>query len=227
MTTLYLIRHGEAMGNVQLQFQGKIDKPLTARGLEQTRYLEQRFASIPVDVLYSSPLNRAYETAAAVSRATGCKIHVEPMLAEIDGGDWEGKSWKELPDLYPEAFDDWVNHPARFQAPGGESMEQVYQRAAAILTEIIGRHPGKRIAVATHGCFIRNALCFLLGYPISEMNRVPLADNTAISAFQIEGTSVQPVFLNDNSHLPQELSSVGKYKLWKEAPADARDAKQE
>lgn len=222
MTTLYLIRHGEAMGNVMLQFQGSIDKPLTSRGIEQTQCLEQRFASISVDVLYSSPLNRAYETAAAISRATGCKIQVEPMLTEIDGGEWEGRSWKDFPVLFPEAFDNWVNHPEAFRAPGGESMKQVYERASKILTEIIELHPGKRIAVATHGCFIRNAQCFLLGYPILEMNRVPLADNTAVSAFHIENGKIEPVFLNDNSHLPPELSSKGKYKLWDEASADKK-----
>lgn len=222
MTTLYLIRHGEAMGNVMLQFQGSIDKPLSPRGEEQTKCLEDRFRSIEVDVLYSSPLDRAYKTAEAVSRATGCEIRIEELLTEIDGGEWEGKSWKDFPVLFPEAFDNWVNHPGVFQAPGGESMEQVYDRAVKIISEIIERHPGKRIAVATHGCFIRNALCFLLGYPILEMNRVPLADNTAISAFHIEDGKIEPVFLNDNSHLSPELSSKGKYKLWEEAPADAK-----
>lgn len=217
MTTLYLVRHGEAMGNILLQFQGNIDCPLTPQGLEQTQCLEKRFAQIPVDVLYSSPLKRAYDTAAAIARATGCAIQVDPRLIEINGGEWEGMSWKELPQRYPEQFDNWVNHPGDFSAPQGESMQQVYERAKEVLSEILERHEEKRIAVATHGCFIRNALCFLLGYPISEMNRVPLSDNTAVSAFAVEGQQIKPIFLNDNSHLSPELSTLGKHKLWKQA----------
>lgn len=213
-TTLYLIRHGEALGNINRRFQGSTDAPLTDRGKEQTKCLENRFWDIPVDVIYSSPLQRAYDTAMAVSRASGCwPVLVEPRLTEINGGDVEGMLWDEFPKKFPEAFDNWVNHPAKFCAPHGETMAEVYTRVREGLLSILEGNPGKRIAAATHGCAIRNALCFLLGYPIEEMNRVPLAENTAVSAFEIVGERITPLFLNDKSHIPENLRMI---RLWDE-----------
>lgn len=216
-TTLYLIRHGEALGNINRRFQGSTDAPLTDRGRQQTRCLENRFRDVPVDVIYSSPLQRAYDTAMAVSRATGCSpILIEPRLIEINGGEVEGMLWDEFPKRFPEEFDNWVNNPARFRAPHGETMEEVYKRVREGILHILRQNPGKRIAAATHGCAIRNALCFLLGYPIQEMNRVPLAENTAVSAFEIEGERITPVYLNDKSHIPENLRMI---RLWEDKSA--------
>jgi probable phosphoglycerate mutase len=213
-TTLYLIRHGEALGNINRRFQGSTDAPLTDRGKEQTKCLENRFLKIPVDVIYSSPLQRAYDTAMAVSRASGCSpVLVEPRLTEINGGDIEGMLWDEFPKQFPEEFDNWVNYPARFHAPHGETMAEVYKRVKEGLLYILEQNPGRRIVAATHGCAIRNALCFLLGYPIEEMNRVPLAENTAVSAFEINGEEFIPLFLNDKSHIPETLRMI---RLWEE-----------
>ena len=96
VTTLYLIRHCEAEGNIQEIFQGKTDGDITPKGEQQLDRLSERFRDIPFDVIYSSPLKRALKTAQAAAKYHNVEIITDPAFAEIDGGEMEGHKWNEL-----------------------------------------------------------------------------------------------------------------------------------
>ena len=100
-TTLYLVRHAEAEGNWRRTFQGHSNSDVSEKGYRQLEYLARRFADIPLDAVYASPLKRAYETAKAIDRAAGLPIVTDDGLMEINGGAFEGVPFAELPLRFP------------------------------------------------------------------------------------------------------------------------------
>lgn len=202
-TTLYLVRHAEAEGNWRRTFQGHSNSDVSEKGYRQLEYLARRFADIPLDAVYASPLKRAYETAKAIDRAAGLPIVTDDGLMEINGGAFEGVPFAELPLRFPVEEARWDNEPWAFEAPGGESMRSVYERMRDTIGRIVRAHAGGTVAVASHGCAIRNYLCFAQGWPIERIGEVGWCDNTAVSRIEFGDDFLpRPVYLNDSSHLP-------------------------
>ena len=204
MTRIYLVRHCEALGNQLHIFQGHTDCGITENGARQLERLAEKFRTIPLDGVYSSPLERAYDTAKAVARYHPLSIISSPGLIEINGGEWEGKHWEELEEKYPKDFSDWSDRPYAFSAPGGDSMKDVFRRVRDTVLSITRENKGKRVAAVTHGCAIRNFLCFALGYPLERINEVPWCGNTGICVIDFDDNLVPSVaVMNDISHLDQ------------------------
>ena len=220
MTTIYLVRHCEAAGNIGRVFQGHIDEDISENGRRQLEKLARRFRDIPLEAVISSPLLRARRTAEAVNRYHGVPVEIDERLMEINGGCWEGKRWADLPGLYPKECHDWVHTPWAFHPAEGEAMADVYARMAAALTAIAAAHPGRQVAVVSHGCAIRNALCWAKGWPVERLNDEPWCDNTAVSVLEIGGQGIRLVKENDNSHLDKDLSTFEKQDWWKGGASD-------
>ncbi len=202
MTTLYIIRHGETTGNDAGQFQGSTDCELSERGFAQIERLGERCRELPFEALISSPLIRARETASAANRYHGLPLRIEPDLAEMHCGEWEQKSWDELRCEYPEEMELWREKPWLFCSPGGETMRGVYDRVTGAIQRIVQEHQGKTVALVSHGCAIRNALCFFHGKDIEHLNEMPWVRNTSITRVDIsEDGAMQVVFENDFEHV--------------------------
>jgi len=211
MTRLYLVRHAQAQGNVDKVFQGSIDAPLSDLGREQLERLSERFAGVPFDVLYSSPLSRAYQTAQAVNRAWGKEIVTEPRFTEIHGGEFEGVAFDGLPGRFPEEYRLWTEEPWRFAAPGGESMEEVFARVQAGAEDVVRANRGKTVVIASHGCALRNLLCALKGWPLRRIGEVGWLENTSVTLVEYpDDRTPQIVFAGDASHLTREMIEQSK-----------------
>ena len=133
----------------------------------------------------------------------------EYELREINGGEWEGRAWAELPLAFPESYEKWTKHMADFTAPYGDSMCDVWKRMTEALARIERENRGKTVAVVSHGCALRNFLCFVEFGDAERLGDVGWADNTAVSCVQYDtekGWSL--VFKNDSSHLPEALSTL-------------------
>ncbi len=206
MTDLYIIRHCEAVGNRDRTFQGVSDCDITDLGEKQLEYLAERFKNIKPDAVYSSPLRRAYLTAAAANKYHNLPITRVDDLIEIDGGEIEGISWVDFPITRPELEYDWSIEPHNFHPKGGESMRSVYVRSWKAVKKIIADNDGKTIFLASHGCTIRNIICNALGRPVEQLNTVAWADNTGVFHLRFESIDLLPEILifNDVSHLPEE-----------------------
>ena len=150
MTHLILIRHGETDWNVTGRYQGQDDPPLNAKGLAQARELANALREVPLDVLVSSPLRRAYRTAEILAEALELPLHVEPRLMEINQGDWQGRLRAEIAGRYPEQFRLWETEPWQVTPPGGEHLSQVQARVYAALDDILVRYEGQRVGVVAH-----------------------------------------------------------------------------
>lgn len=207
MTTLYLVRHAEAEGNVYRRCHGQYDALLTHRAPAQLECLAGRFANVPLAAVYASDLYRARHTAKAIADRKGMRVQIRPALREISMGDWEDEPWAVLPRIAPAHYADWQNHPGRCVVPGGESVMGAGERVFTALRELAAEHDGEEIAVVSHGSAIRGCLCIALGRPFEEIGEIGWGDNTCVAKLEFSGDGCKPVYWNDASHLSPELST--------------------
>lgn len=202
MTTIYLIRHAEAEGNLYRIAQGQHESSLTDRGWRQVRALERRFADVPIDAVYASDLYRTRATATAIYRSHSLPLHRCPGLREICVGDWEGQTWGDIARATPQAMADFSSRMDRWSIPGAETPAQVLARVRETVESIARENPGKTLALFSHGYAIRLLLANLQGVSLRETGeKSPTGDNTAVSLLEWDGERLRVVFMNDNSHL--------------------------
>lgn len=149
-----LVRHGETDDNAADRFQGRLDTRLNDRGREQARSLARGLAGEGIVALYSSPLQRAAETARIIGEALGLQPILDERLVEADTGDWSGRLYAEVVAAEPGAFERWRAVDPEFRFPGGEAVvEQVARVAAALADVAAGPLPA---LVVAHGGVIRS-----------------------------------------------------------------------
>ena len=129
MTTIYLIRHAEAEGNLYRRIHGWYDALVTENGWKQIQALETRFAGVHVDAVWSSDLYRTCATARAVYVPKGLELHTDPDLREINMGRWEDRTWGEVRQTEGERLLQFNHSDPAWVAPGGESLGDVGARA--------------------------------------------------------------------------------------------------
>ena len=171
-TRVLAIRHGETDWNVVGRIQGQLDIPLNAMGQWQVHRLALAVADEGLDAIYSSDLLRALKTAQAVSRGAGGQpIVTDTGLRERGFGDFEGLSYAEITQRWPEHAERWRRRDPEFGAPGGETLNQFYARSIAAAERLAALHPGQTIALVSHGgvmdCLYRAASRVALDAPRS------------------------------------------------------------
>jgi broad specificity phosphatase PhoE len=150
MTELLLIRHGETEWNVIGRYQGQADPPLNETGLEQAHQLADKLADSGLQVLYSSPLRRAAQTAEILSWRLQVPVHYDQRLVEIHQGDWQERLRADIQDRYPELFSRWETEPWSVTPPGGEHLTAVQKRVYAAVADIIKTHNRERVGLVSH-----------------------------------------------------------------------------
>ena len=210
MTTLYLIRHAEAEGNLYRIAQGQYDSILTDRGARQVEALARRFADIPVDAVYSSDLYRTCATAQAICGPKGLPLHRRRDLREICVGVWEQRTWGDIARTWPEQMENFSHRLHLWHMEGAETPAQVRDRVLAAVREIAAENDGKTVAVFSHGCALRLLLAAVQGYSLEELGKTPHGDNTAVSLLEAEGGELRVVYRDDNRHLQDPLYTAGE-----------------
>jgi broad specificity phosphatase PhoE len=172
VTTIFLARHGETDWNNQRRWQGHADRPLNDVGREQARELAETLAGRTIDVVYSSDLIRAYETARIVADRLGLPVEVDVGLREVDVGDWSGRAHDEVENTDPEGFRRWQGGGKGWS--GGESYEEMGSRVVGTVLRLAESHPGQTILIVSHGGSIRacRAAAAGLTYAGSRMSAV-------------------------------------------------------
>jgi broad specificity phosphatase PhoE len=160
-----LWRHGETDYNAAQRMQGQLDSQLTASGLGQARRAAPWLAELKPDVLVTSDLSRAGDTAAVLAAETGMPLLVDKRLRETQLGTWQGLTHAEVEALRPGGVQTWRENP-EWAPPGGETRVEVAARAAHVVAELDAN--GHRSAVlCTHGGLIAGLTPLLLGLPVS------------------------------------------------------------
>ncbi len=182
-TDIVLIRHGETQANVELRWQGHGDWPLNDVGRAQARTLPQRVPQL--DALYSSPLQRARDTAKAVAHAQSLDVVVDDRLKEMGFGLWENRTKAEIEEQDPEAFARLQRNDLDVRRGGsGETFSEVQDRITEAIDEIASRHQGGTVGVVSHGGASRAYVTRLLGLDFRGRFRLGSLANTGIGRVQ-------------------------------------------
>ncbi len=208
MTTIYLIRHAEADGNLYRRAHGWYNSVITDRGYRQIAALSKRFADTKFDAVYASDRYRTMITALSVYRTHGLPLHTVPRLREIDVGCWEDTPWAEIEERDGEQLALFNTDAERWHVDGSEHIAEVRGRMCAALREIAEKHPGGTAAVFSHGMAMRIAIGTLQGLSLHEIDKTGHAENTAVTKLIYENGVFRVAFRDDASHLSDEIATL-------------------
>lgn len=190
---LVIWRHGRTAWNLEHRFQGQTDVPLDDVGVAQARAAARLLMALRPQVIVSSDLSRALDTAAALATACGLELGVDPRLRETNGGAWEGRRRKEILVTDPDTYWAWLaGEPIR---PGGDGEErhEVGERMIAAVRAVLTRtSPGRTAVVVTHGGSARAVLAPLLNRGFEDIRLFGVMRNAAWSAFLETGDADHP-----------------------------------
>jgi broad specificity phosphatase PhoE len=200
MLEIILARHGETDWNASEIFRGRADVALNETGLRQAELLGEYLSSEKIDIVYSSPLRRAVQTAEAIARPQALDVNIVGNLNDIDCGQWQGLSLQEVKDKYTEIYQDWLDTPEQVRIPGGESLEDVRRRAMPFVEDAVMRCREGRIVFVSHRVVHKVLICALLGLDNSSFWNFK-QDTGAITRFNIGGGRLVLTSHNDTSYL--------------------------
>lgn len=202
MTRIIVVRHGQSEANLLGIGAGQLNTPLTSLGLAQAsavaKYLVPRER---ITAIYSSDLDRAYNTALPTATALGLTISKDKRLREVDTGLFAGRKYDMRPVEFPEDYKVMVETPSLMRYPEGEYVPDVYDRMKECICEIAERHHGETLLIASHAGAIKSFLAYGLGFSRLETAKAPPVANTAISIFEWDGEKMMPVEINSTAHL--------------------------
>lgn len=207
MTKIIFVRHGQTEWNVLGRYQGQTDIALSPLGIEQAEKLAAHFPVDKVEAVYSSDLVRAMTTACCVADRFGLTVEARPELRELNFGDWEGLTYDEIVAKWPDALNNFFQHPDVLEIPHGESFPKLRERALDAVEKIVACHPEQTVAVFAHGAILRTILTAALHMDLKYVWTIRQF-NTAVNivTYTEHGTTVE--LLNGTGHLKYAQGTV-------------------
>lgn len=187
-TDILLIRHGETAWNAERRLQGHIDIPLNAHGLAQARALRRALRATPLDAVFASDLQRAWQTAAAIADGRDLAVNQDARLRERCYGRFEGLLYADIEAAYPGEFAAWQARDIDAMMPPGErvaeSFRQFYTRSVNAIVDTAARWPGATIAIVAHGGVLECAYRAALGLALDTPRDFPI-HNASVNRFSV------------------------------------------
>ena len=202
---LILVRHGETAWNKEGRFQGQSPVGLNQRGLSQARQVANALVPKKPTALYSSPLPRTFMTAQEISRAISIPVVPLDGVKEINLGELEGITGREMREQYARLYATWRTDPSRVVFPGGESMTGLQERAWHAIEGLEKAHPDEVVVAVSHNFAIRVTLCRFMGLPLSQFHRLRV-DLGSVTVLQAGSRYRQVLSINDKCHLSEDPS---------------------
>lgn len=202
-TKVLLLRHGQTELSGERRFSGRTDIPLTKEGVKQAQLAARRLLGEDLTVIVSSPLQRARRTAEAVAEQTGAPMVIYEELVEADFGAWQGLTFAEAAQKWPDELDAWMASPDA-APPEGESFAMVAMRVLAGLDRLVADYGHKTVVVVSHVTPIKTLICRALLAPPEAMFRMNL-DVASLSHIDFfDNGSAVLRSLNDTAHLTRK-----------------------
>lgn len=205
MKIMYILRHGETQWNKEEIFRGTKDIPLNEKGLNQAELAGLYFKDRGINRIFSSPLKRAFQTAQAVSKATGIEIEVIDEFTDINFGIWEGLTVEEVKKIYASDFDLWRRSPERLCVDGGETLDMVRDRISKGI-KTINTRDDESILIVTHRVICKVIVLYLLNIGNEHFWDMKF-DPTSITLLERDGGRFVLKFSNDTCHLQKKLGA--------------------
>ena len=197
---LILVRHGETDWNKAQRFQGQANMALNKTGRRQAAALAAALRQAEVNAILASDLQRAQETAHPIAAVFGLPVQLEPRVREMAFGAWEGLSYSQIQQQFPDGLAAWQEDALHVSPPGGETLMQVTERVQAALSDLADTYRDRTVVLVTHGGPLRLLLCLALGLAPQAHWRFAL-DLASLSELQLYDEDVMLTRLNDTHHL--------------------------
>jgi len=198
MTKFLLLRHGQTDFTGKLLLGRRPGISLNDEGREQARALASRLSDMPISAIYSSPLERVAETAAALAQTHHLSCNISEAFLELDFGNWTNKSIQELEsDAHFKLFN-LFRSSARI--PGGEMMLEAQMRIVTGLERLRHEHRDQTVAIFSHADIIKSAICYYAGIHLDMSQRIEISP-ASLSILEIYDETARIVVVNDTSHL--------------------------
>ncbi len=172
-TQIVLVRHGETTDeDTKKIYKGTLDIPLSAKGIARLKRVANHLAHRNLDCIYTSALSRARESGRIIAGPHNLDIICDSSLNELHFGRWQGMSFNEIAEKFPDNLSLWLEDPENHPPLGGEPLLQAQKRIMGKFREIVDGHKGGSVAIVAHGGALRIILCALLSVKLSNMFRV-------------------------------------------------------
>jgi broad specificity phosphatase PhoE/ribonuclease HI len=208
-TVAWLLRHGETPLSVEKRFSGQDDASLTDRGRAQAKAAAGRLATLDIDMIITSPVRRAQQTAEAVAGALGTEVQVEPGFAETDFGDWQGATFAEVQRGWPDHLQRWLDDPD-VAPPGGESLAATERRVVEARARVVSSYPGSTVVVVSHVTPIKALIRSALDAPSHAVFRMQMSPGSLSVLDWYDGAPDVLRLFNDTGHLGPHVTSSSR-----------------
>jgi probable phosphoglycerate mutase len=206
MTIVLLIRHGLTDANVKGICAGRMPGVhLNSEGQAQAAALARRVQRLPIAAVYSSPIERAVETAQAVADARALTVQTRPGLIETDTGSWTGQMFNDIQQKDAAVWHALQTHPKSTRIPGGETIDEIAARMAAATEEIRLAHPSEMVAVVSHADPIKAVIAHYIGLDLDRFQRLHIG-NTSVSVLALNEHGATLHVMNHLGDIPDLLA---------------------
>lgn len=211
MTTLYLTRHGETLWNIDKRMQGWANSPLTDLGIRQAESLSERLKDTVIDVIYSSPIERAYKTAEIIRKDRDIDIITHDGLKEIHVGEWEGLTVDEISsnEVYAEQLQNYFYNPSKYKPFGGETIDALAERCEKAIKDIRTTNKEKTVLIVTHGIALKMIMMYFMKVTKEEVMKLPVMGQAGLTQIQISNNNFDIILNNDTSHYGRDFVTKG------------------
>jgi len=210
---IFLIRHGNTEFNEKKLFRGHFDVPLDSVGINQAEKTGKFLKVINFDIIYSSPLSRAYRTAKIIKKYQSSNDNIEIIkedgFTDLNFGNWEGKGYDEVKSLYPEIYNQWIQEPFKASIPGGETLYNAQNRSWETLKEIVAKNTSSFLAIVTHRVINKLLILKMLDIGQSGIWKIN-QDPCCINIFEYKYENFFVSKLNYNFHITDIKESFFK-----------------
>ncbi len=197
---LLLARHGQTDWNIAGRYQGQSDIPLNPTGCEQAKRLAKRLSAETIHAVYSSDLSRAKNTAQAIANIHQLQVQTDSRWRELNFGEWEGMTYKEMSAHSPALFEAWMMNPRHTPTPNGETLDELSKRVASAFDEVKNKHKDQTVLVVSHSGALQALLATLLGIDLNRYWQFKISQ-ASLNELQVFPDGVALSLLNDTTHL--------------------------
>ena len=209
-TRIYVIRHGESVGNLHRICLGHTDLDITELGVKQAEKTAEALSGVDFAAIYASDLIRAMHTAEPHAKMRGLNVNTSPDFRELYFGNWENASVLMLKEKFHEQFMiGWRQNFGTFTAPEGESVVAMAERMEEGLKRIAKEHRGENILLTSHAAAIRALWGKISGHTPSEWaDAYPFPTNASYSVVEFDGEKLIPISYSNDSHLGELVTFI-------------------
>ena len=198
---IYLTRHGETEWNLEGRLQGSLDAKLTKKGIDEATMLGESLKEVEFDMIFSSPLSRALDTANIVKGNKEIEIIAHENLKEISFGDWEGMLHKEIEESHAERYNNFWMKPHLYEPLNGETYDEFTDRIQQVINEIVEHKDKKNVLVVAHAGVVKGFYKILKNLSIKEFWNEPFVHNTCLTIINIDDDRIDFEIECDTSHI--------------------------